>query len=198
MLKSLQDSLGVSFVDKSSQYGDVIFNGVNIGLNIFDLPEGFKRVEYIVNSYLFYSGNDTVRRLREGPQDSFWLRFYRDITESPRDDLYVHMDESSLITLLLGAYICSGEIKGSEDKLVFQAVHNRLSAVFKSVKSVADSIDTPGALSQIIDSLDHHYRSVESRQLTDMTDDVYQSANRLGMYLRKLDRLVNKGNGKLR
>jgi hypothetical protein len=108
------------------------------------------------------------------------------------------MDESSLITLLLGAYICSGEIKGSEDKLVFQAVHNRLSAVFKSVKSVADSIDTPGALSQIIDSLDHHYRSVESRQLTDMTDDVYQSANRLGMYLRKLDRLVNKGNGKLR
>ncbi|GLO25452.1 hypothetical protein [Pseudomonas putida] len=198
MLKDLQDSLGMSFVDKSSQYGDVIFNGVNIGLNIFDFSEGFKRVEYILNSYLFYSGNDTVRRLREGPQASFWLRLYQDITELSRDDLYVHLDESSLITLLLGAYISSGGIKGSEGELVFQAVNNRLSSVFKSVKSVTDSIDAPHALSQIIDSLDHHYNLAQSRQITDMTDQAYESANRLGIYLRKLDRLVNKGSGKLR
>lgn len=198
MLKDLQDSLGVSFVDKSSQYGDIIFNGVNIGLNIFDFSEGFKRVEYILNSYLFYSGNDTVRRLRDGPQASFWLRLYQDITKLSRDDLYVCLDGRSLITLLLGVYISSGEIKGSEGELVFQAVNNRLSSVFKSVKSVTDSIDVPHALSQVIDSLDHHYNLVQSRQLIDMTDQAYESANRLGIYLRKLDRLVNKGSSKLR
>ncbi len=55
----LDHCLGMSYVGRFKD-GDIYFKGVATGLNIYDLPYSLRRIGLVLNSILFFTGNEAV------------------------------------------------------------------------------------------------------------------------------------------
>ncbi|PBJ12924.1 hypothetical protein BSF43_18790 [Pseudomonas ogarae] len=66
-LVHLQGCLGIEYIGPRRE-GDVFFLGGNAGLNIYNIEETLLRVESVLNSILFYSGNQNVTPIHHKAQ----------------------------------------------------------------------------------------------------------------------------------
>lgn len=80
----LQGCLGMTYVGADKE-GDIVFMGLNAGLNIYDIAKTLQRIERVLNSILFFTGNEKVVSIQHKGQTSL-LRdgLYRTLTEYHR------------------------------------------------------------------------------------------------------------------
>lgn len=63
----LQGCLGIEYIGPHRE-GDVFFLGLNAGLNIYNIEETLIRIENVLNSILFYTGNQNVAPIHQKGQ----------------------------------------------------------------------------------------------------------------------------------
>jgi len=65
----IQGCLGMSYA-APHQEGDIYFVGLNAGLNIYSIEDTLIRIENVINSILFYTGNDPLPQIHHKGQSS--------------------------------------------------------------------------------------------------------------------------------
>ena len=65
----LQGCLGITYTGAARE-GDIFFLNINAGLNIYDIPKTLLRIERVLNSILFYTGNENVAQIHHKGQSS--------------------------------------------------------------------------------------------------------------------------------
>ncbi|MBC3493070.1 hypothetical protein [Pseudomonas taiwanensis] len=83
-LVHLQGCLGITYVGEPRN-GDIIFIGLNAGINIYEISKTLQRIEKVINSILFFTGNSKVASIQHKGQTSL-LRdgLYKTISEYHR------------------------------------------------------------------------------------------------------------------
>ena len=80
----LQGCLGITYVGAHKE-GDIFFMGLNAGLNIYDISKTLQRIERVLNSILFFTGNEKAASIQHKGQSSL-IRdgLYKTLTEYHR------------------------------------------------------------------------------------------------------------------
>jgi hypothetical protein len=80
----LQGCLGMTYVGPAKN-GDMYFFNLNAGMNIYDFSKTLSRIERVLNSILFYTGNENVILIHQKGESSL-IRdaIYYTLTENPR------------------------------------------------------------------------------------------------------------------
>ncbi|MQT66217.1 hypothetical protein GHO42_24445 [Pseudomonas sp. FSL R10-0056] len=80
----LQGCLGMTYLGAHKE-GDIFFMGLNAGLNIYDISKTLQRIEKVINSILFFTGNEKVASIQHKGQ-SLLIRdgLYKTLTEYHR------------------------------------------------------------------------------------------------------------------
>lgn len=55
----LQDCLGITYTEKIRD-GDITFLNLHAGINIYEIPKILQIIEHVLNSILFYTGNENI------------------------------------------------------------------------------------------------------------------------------------------
>lgn len=65
----MQGCLGMSYAGDHRE-GDIFFVGINAGLNIYTIEKTLVRIENVINSILFYTGNEALPQIHHKGQSS--------------------------------------------------------------------------------------------------------------------------------
>jgi hypothetical protein len=65
----IQGCLGMSY-SAPHQEGDIYFVGLNAGINIYSIQDSLIRIENVINSILFYTGNEALPQIHHKGQSS--------------------------------------------------------------------------------------------------------------------------------
>ncbi|SEE44752.1 hypothetical protein [Pseudomonas kilonensis] len=134
-LVHLQGCLGIEYIGPHRE-GDVFFLGRNAGLNIYNIEDTLIRVESVLNSILFYSGNQNVTPIHHKAQGGLMRdALYRTLTSYHRaQGAFEIRYEIEALPCLHDLYDDSQHFIVSERML--EETYRRLETIFADYKEV--------------------------------------------------------------
>ncbi|HBN9546011.1 TPA: hypothetical protein L3881_006050 [Pseudomonas aeruginosa] len=153
-LNDFQSKLGIIVSSKGDRFGDIFLDGKNTGINLYVLGEAYLRAEYVLNSYLFYSGNDTVKDFKSIDFEMLRGRMYDGIEQGRfRSNIYVQEDDFGILNALWKIFgFCSEEVY-KNDAIYLRPVWLRLRRFFASADNVEEHMSDYSKMNDMLDSL---------------------------------------------
>ncbi|MER0818010.1 hypothetical protein, partial [Pseudomonas aeruginosa] len=132
----------------------IFLDGKNTGINLYVLGEAYLRAEYVLNSYLFYSGNDTVKDFKSIDFEMLRGRMYDGIEQGRfRSNIYVQEDDFGILNALWKIFgFCSEEVY-KNDAIYLRPVWLRLRRFFASADNVEEHMSDYSKMNDMLDSL---------------------------------------------
>ncbi|MDF0729549.1 hypothetical protein P0Y43_02260 [Pseudomonas entomophila] len=186
-LDNLKDNLGVTYTAKAGETcGDVTMGGRNTGINIFNPGEALERLEYIFNSFLFYSGNPTVTTLRASLGEPERHLLVGQCLEHA--DLEIHKDTYGLTEHLLRLYHLIGE-RDNDGKRPLSILESRVHWLMEDPDRVQDYARDADKLEKILNVMEARMLRLPAPEGDD--DQTYrQMVERAWSLLHQINRVV--------